>query len=643
MMKYLKISFYALFLLGILGIVSCEDYLDKSPESDIDPTEPFENFRNFQGFTEELYACIPVYTAYSWHNSFNLGEEVYWDQSATTALANMIDRGNYWGWSGEFYSGFKKTDDVVNKVKSTNNQDKGYLWSFCWYGIRKTNIGIENLDLLTDATQEEKDLIAGQLYFFRGWFHLELMKYWGGLPYIDQVLPSDVPIRIPRLTYQETADKVSEDLRKAAELLPVDWDDTEAGTFTKGNNMQRANKIMALAYLGKNLLFAGSPLMNEASGGSATYNEQYCQEAADVLGQALSLSESTGRYGLVPFSEYSNLFYTQNSRGKIPGFSSNGNIQETIFWENATNAATRFRWNQINDYISKDLSQGGYYISPTANYAFDNYGMANGLPINESRDVTLSDAESGYSSEYPWKDRDPRFYNDYVIDGERCSASESLDEGIQFASLYSEGHARNIPSNPGRSNLTGLALTKWRPRLAEKNTESLTMTNNCVVLSLMRLADVYLMYAEATAVGYGVNQSAGTYSKTAVDAINVIRDRAGVGRVASKFTSSLDGFMSEVRRERAVELAFEGHRFADLRRWKLLDKSPYNLKCSLEFERDPEGLTGAALAENYKDAKVLNLSMNVIFERQFTAKHYWFPFVNEDVTIYKEFGQNPGW
>lgn len=635
--KYTNIFTYACFLACVLGIVSCEDFLDKAPESDIGEAEPFKNFRNFQGFTEELYNCIPVYTAYTWHNSFNLGEDVYWAPLAGSIFAHDVDKGNYWTWNS-YGSPFEAnlSAPTGSAVTSTDPKDKGRLWGFSWYAIRKANVGIANLDLLVDATQEEKNLIEGQLYFFRAWFHLELMKYWGGLPYIDEVIPANEPIRIPRLTYQETADKVAADFQKAADLLPVNWDETVAGSqITPGNNMQRANKIMALAYLGKNYLYAGSPLMNEASGGSATYDQEYCQLAAEALGKALSLSESTGRYKLADFSKYSELFYIQNGNNRLPG------LEETIFWENTVGAGSRFRWNQINNYIPKDLSSGGHYISPTANYVFYNYGMANGMPINDQRDITQADAESGYDPQYPWKDRDPRFYKDLILDGERTSANESLQEDIQFASLYSGGRFR--VKDADKANLTGMMLTKFKPRVAEINTESSTMGNNSTVLSLMRLADVYLMYAEATAVGYGVNGTATSYSLSAVDAVNVVRDRAGVGHVATKYTASLNAFMSEVQRERAVELAFEGHRFNDLRRWKLLDKAPYNLKTGLEFERDPNGLSGAALAENYKDAKVLNLSMHTIIERQLTSRHYWFPFMTDDVNIYSGFYQNPGW
>jgi len=117
-----------------------------------------------------------------------------------------------------------------------------------------------------------------------------------------------------------------------------------------------------------------------------------------------------------------------------------------------------------------------------------------------------------------------------------------------------------------------------------------------------------------------------------------VRKRAGVAEVAAKNTASLDNFMSEVRRERAVELSFEGHRFNDLRRWLLLDKAPYNIKTSQEFIRVGEN--------NVKDPsqnQVSNFHEEVILKRNFSEKHYWLPLKKSDTTLYPEFGQNPGW
>jgi hypothetical protein len=155
----------------------------------------------------------------------------------------------------------------------------------------------------------------------------------------------------------------------------------------------------------------------------------------------------------------------------------------------------------------------------------------------------------------------------------------------------------------------------------------------------MRLADIYLMYAEAALMG---NNSTGatstTFSKTPVDAVNVIRARAGMVGVHQKFLGSVDIFLKELIRERAVELAFEGHRFNDLRRWMLLTEAPYTIKTSYEFDR-----FGAFNTEDPTENRIVNMREEVIIERNFTSKHYWLPLKLSDVTLYPEFFQNPGW
>ena len=96
---------------------------------------------------------------------------------------------------------------------------------------------------------------------------------------------------------------------------------------------------------------------------------------------------------------------------------------------------------------------------------------------------------------------------------------------------------------------------------------------------------------------------------------------------------------SELRRERAVELAFEGHRFVDLRRWMLLTERPYTLKKAVFFDRDPRGVD----YDNPQDAHVLNIREEILFERKYQDRHYWLPFLRDDVMMYESFGQNPGW
>lgn len=382
----------------------------------------------------------------------------------------------------------------------------------------------------------------------------------------------------------------------------------------------------------KNYLYAGSPLMNKASGGSATYNAEYCKKAAEAFGQALKLAQSTGKYKLAAWEEYTELMYTYNKNGKLPG------VKETILYEFLGKADSRFRWNQVNDYRPKIIKSTGIKCYPPANYA-DLFGMKNGLPI---ADITKKDNETGYDPEYPFRDRDPRFYKNFVFDGMKCvldGTKVSGDPERQYASLYTDGAFRTKDGTAAAR--TGYMNLKLCSQYA--NDWDGYIDNNCMVLSLMRLTDVYLMYAEAVAEGYGTPQSrAINYDLTALQAINLIRERAGVPEVNGKYTGTTEAFMSEVQRERAIELSFEGHRFHDLRRWLLLDKPPYNQKKAVYFDRDP-AMDDATRFADPTNARVLNLREEVIVQRNYTEKHYWLPFLRDDVDMYASFTQNPGW
>jgi starch-binding outer membrane protein, SusD/RagB family len=622
-----KLVLLVLIVLGTGTLNSCKKYLERSPLADILPTDPYKNFTNFQGFTEELYNCLPLLSTNQNHNCWNLGEDEFWEVGETRLMAYQIDQGNYPAWTSTFYNMFGTGG---NPGDGGGAASKGQLWGLSWYGIRKANLGLANLDKMTDATAEEKNLIAGQLYFFRAFYHHCIMEIWGGIPYLDQVYPSDQLVKLPRLSYQACADKVAADMQKAADLLPVDWDATTVGKVTLGNNNNRINKIMALAYMGKNYLWAGSPLMNRSSTGSSTYNVEYCKKGADALAQALQIIESTGRYTLTPFAQYRDIFYTWNTGGKIPG------LKEAILLENLAGAGGRFRFNQVNDYRPLVIHTTGIKVYPTANYV-DYYGMANGLPITNPEQP---DAESGYDPSYPWRNRDPRFYNDIMIDGEKCvqnGGAVGNNQFRQYASLYTGGLFRTSDGN--KKVWTGYLNSKIVAKLM--NEYDGYRDNNTVVLSLMRLSDVYLLYAEATATGYGTPQSVAAGSGlSAVEAINKVRQRAGVTGVAAKFLGSTTDFLSEVRRERAVELAFEGHRFTDLRRWLLLTERPYTYKKAIEFDR---ALPNAQVYADPRNAKVNNFRETVLLERQLVQRHYWFPFQPSDVNMYSEFKQNPGW
>ncbi len=463
-----------------------------------------------------------------------------------------------------------------------------------------------------EGTQEEKDLLKGQALFFRAWFYFEITRYWGGMPYITRVLSPTESLttsEFDRLTYQETALKMAEDFRAAADLLPNHWDETTVGQATLGDNDQRVNKFFALGYLGKSLLYAASPMMNEEATGNNAFNPELAQKAAEAFGELLQLADETGIYGLQPWDEYMLNFFHPNRQ---PTGGKEAIMLPTIYNH------TRIRWSAIGGTVPSSfaLNSGSNADVPTHNIV-QNYGMANGLPID--------DPESGYDPNDPWTNRDPRFYKVIVKDGDQIHRDKAEDK---FAELYIGGRHRSQINPP---SVTGYYSRKFNNMGPDFNTSMAGRISAYV--PYLRMADVYLMYAEAVlfASEGGTPQStSGNYHMTAADAINAVRNRAQLPNIDPKYTSDQNTFFEEIVRERAVELIFEGARFCDLRRWNRNSDPRYLNKTAIDFDRGPDG-------------KPVNISERVIVTRVAEKKHNWLPIQVGYTKLFEGFPQNPGW
>ncbi|MBR5729510.1 MAG: RagB/SusD family nutrient uptake outer membrane protein [Prevotella sp.] len=658
----------SLLLMAVGTFTSCTDWLDKDPESIVAEDEAFKNYRNFQGYIEEIYNLIPDKEKVNYCSGWNIGDDAVHNPEGYAHIDHQVDLGNYRDW--------------FNNSQFWLNGDRFSLWRSSWYSIRKCNMGIANIKSLV-GTDEERDLLLGQMYFLRAWWHFELMCYFGGLPYIDEAFEATQIPELPRLSFQEAADRCAEDFERAYDLLPMDpqgWDETLAGMQTIGKNDLRINKFMALCYLGKCYLWAGSPLMKEfektKDGGSAQllgassngktydYDVAYCRKAAEALGKALDLvKRGAVSYQLAEYkysdiynhvrdenaeTNYSDIFYTVKQSWKVPG------TCEAIF-RGICSGLNTANWNHAKIFgpkVAGLVAHDKIIHHPTAN-VIDQYGMANGQPIYFVRNGQyVLNPESGWDPEHPFKDRDPRFYHDIVFDGFHyvlsTDALSSEQKKYEYCALYSGGGMRNIADGSS----TGYFIQKLTPHQCNEGDRWYDWDYAFeAYLPYMRLADVYLMYAEAKAA---IATSASdltekpTYctSYSAVDAINALRDRVNssdypMEHVPANLRDTREHFLDEVRRERAVELSFEGFRWNDLQRWLLLTEPPYTMKYSHEFER----LETDAWFKDHdpKDAKVGNFHKEELITRRLESKHYWFPLPDKDIYLYEGFPQNPGW
>ena len=676
-MKYfsnIKSLLYGCLLLLACGasFVSCTDWLDKDPESIVAEDEAFKNYRNFQGYIEEIYNLIPDKEKVNYCTAWNFGDDAVHNPEGFAHMDHQVDLGNYRNWL--------KNNQCWLMGNNFNNRDQS-LWRNSWYCIRKCNLGIQNIKSLV-GTDEERDLLLGQMYFFRAWWHFELICYFGGMPYIDEAFEATQIPELPRLSFQECADRCAEDFERAYDLLPLNWDETLAGMQTSGSNDLRVDKFTALCYLGKCYLWAGSPLMKEMektkNGGAAQllgassngktydYDAKYCAKAAEALGKALDMvNKGQVKYKLAEFKYssiydherdensdpdnfYSDVFYTVKQSWKMPG------AKEAIM-RGAYPGTNSANWNCAKLFgpkVAGLVDHDNIIHHPTANL-IDQYGMANGQPIYLVRNGEyVLNPLSGWDPEHPYKDRDPRFYHDIVFDGfHYVLSTDALNESqkkLEYCDLYTGGAVRDID----HGSSTGYYIQKLVPHQCNQGDRwyEWEFAFQCY-LPYMRLADVYLMYAEArAAIATGVSQlterPSYCMSLSAVDAVNALRDRVNssdypMEHVQPNLRDTREHFIDEVRRERAVELAFEGFRWCDLQRWLLLTEPPYTVKYSHEFER----LETDAWFKDHdpKDARVGNFSKKELITRRFESKHYWFPLPDKDIYLYEGFPQNPGW
>lgn len=661
--KYLFLGVAALAM--SMGFTSCTDYLDKEPDSDVDDEAAFKNFTNFQGFVELNYNCVPNKQSANWCCTFNWGEDEIMNAGGMgdAHFTHSVDLGAYRDWYG--YPG-SQTYLHGDNIDPTSDDKYKHSLEHAWFCIRHCNLGIANLDKMS-GSPDEKNAIAGQLYFFRAWWHFEMMIYFGGIPYIDRPLDGtkESDLSLPRLSFRECAEKCAADFRKAADLLPSDWDKSSVGQRTKGHNDILITRVCALGYLGKVLLWGASPFnVHGASTGANNYNltYQYDKEmaarAADALAEALSdVDQKKCPYVLAEYkytdiydhkqdksaSEtcYSDIFYTMGQNWLMPG-STEAIMRGTKWDANGSNWNFTKIWGpKVNGLVEHDA----VIHMPTANYVNYAYGMANGEPAYIVDNGQLKpNLAGGFDPTHPFKNRDPRFYHDIIFDGFKFinndpAAEDAIYQYLPLQSPNGSDPAAELMRDATSGSRTGYFCQKLVPHQANKYDKGYDNVLN-TYLPYMRLADIYLMYAEAGAAVSGASYSSSKWGHNAEYAINVLRQRVGCDPVSSAYTADQKKFMDEVRRERACELAFEGFRWNDLQRWLLLSEAPYNVKMSQEFRRVGDF---DYKKNDPRDAEVTGWHEEVILTRDFSKQHYLFPFKDDDVFLYSDFSQNPGW
>ncbi|MBD1362686.1 RagB/SusD family nutrient uptake outer membrane protein [Mucilaginibacter sp. ZT4R22] len=443
-------------------------------------------------------------------------------------------------------------------------------WAYYYSTIKSCNIFLANIDQNKTLSADVIARLKAETRFIRAFEHFNLAKWYGDVPLIDKDITADEAKTIARSPKATVIKFVIDELEAAAAALPTkdQIPASENGRITKG---------AALALEARVLLYEGNRMADVAA---------ICEKL--MGGQA-------GAYSLV--SNYSDLF-------------SNPTVNKT---NNESLLSLQYvpsirTWGEFFDFAPRSVGGRVSGMSPTQELV-DSYITLNGKGIN--------DAGSGYVESNPYTNRDPRLTATVVYDKYNWVNGNGTSKTIYIKPGTDPDAGRLDEYNPASqaSSPTGYYWRKYFDPIAQT---SFTSGSN---LHLIRYAEVLLDYAEA-------KQSLGQMDATVWNnTIGLLRRRAGFTDAGALDFPGTADMTNIIRRERRAELAMEGLRTDDIRRWKTAETV----------------LNGFAHGAKFGDAGVDNGYIRAQ-KRQFDpAKNYLWPIPASEIGLDPNLTQNPGY
>ncbi len=463
-------------------------------------------------------------------------------------------------------------------------------WSTLFAAVRRCNTIIS---YLADETYEipssqfnegYRKYYLAQAYIMRAFHNLELIKRYGAIPIITARLEVSHDFsKDKKASFAQCVDFIIADCDRGLEVGSQASPELQ---WQFGSGSAKREMTAAIAWMVKSeaATYAASPLFTESYAGTQKYTweralEITTQALDNCLMAGLALVDLKGNNAAATAENIANFFLANPDSDT-----------ETIFASYEQNSPQRglgYRYSAVPLSGSAQESAGACPTQELVDaYEVTNSTMSTSAPVvdlaNPYTDTNhtlanITDAARalGYSDNTPYANRDPRFYATIYYNGATIG-SNKVESYV--------GGAHQIDANPSniRNTRTGYYLRKFF------NPKSNRSQNLDGYLRSYRMAHLYLNYVEAL---YHVAGATGTYTgsmkpiiapATALEGLNIIRNRVGMPSIAASEVATTEAFELRYRNERRVELAFEGHRFFDVRRWStyssnLLEKTDKHL------------------------------------------------------------------
>ncbi|MCF8378999.1 MAG: RagB/SusD family nutrient uptake outer membrane protein [Bacteroidales bacterium] len=641
-MKFKFIIVY-IFIVGTF-LFSCEDYLDVPRETtEILHEDIFTSYLETKNYLNQVYANIHIFAHSPDQNYAHVG---WWSMYPMAACDEYIHPGSrdgaprmgeeWWFDVDQFNERFCEPDRL--------DHNRWPFWVSTWQAIRAASVVISNASLITDATDKQINEIIGQAYYGRAFTYWYLLAIHGGMPYFKEPIDANDNPDYTRLSYHETVNNIISDLDSAAKYLPSSWEIPGSDPFAT-EDYGRYTSAAAKGLKGRALLFDASPLSyhsDEIMGYPTINNEQErWEKAAEACWEAIEFAEAKG-YELLPGDSlnYKKIFrgewatreylHTITNINRSSGYNINHRELTSMFFPGIL-VGPIYDKNRGVD-VSQDM------VDKFEAVETDGSGnIIRALPIEDAR------SEGFYNDQNPYINRDPRFRYDIIYHGSlkpgygtgRTDTTWNFSRESIKPGFFNDDFDKN---SPFQNNKSGYYTRKYW----QGESEVLYNINGPWTWIIMRMAELYLNYAEAANQAYGPQGRAPGANMTALEALNAIRNRVGMPDVDTRYTGSKESLHERILNERAVELCFEFiNRYTDVRRWRIIETEEYQNTPNIIY------ITSTSDLINYPTGYVYEkrpyMVNNVLYRRTFQLKHYFLPLSKADIQKVPEFRQNPGY
>lgn len=490
---------------------------------------------------------------------------------------------SHMAWEG-WYTNIKL---IANGSYLTTTSVVNNNWAYVYTNIRMTCQFLENIEKCTTLDTAEKEALTGQIRFFLANSYIRLVALYGDVPLIDKVLTEEDAKTQTRTPKAEVLAYAHGQLDQA--IKELDGKALGKGRVTGG----ACKALKARAYLWEN----------------------------DYSNLLSVTSELIGKYSLNTTGEtpYADLF--------------NGNAEDAdeiiLAREHAHTTGSITTGNRLNQaFFLKEMSGGDALraLTPTGSLV-DAYPMADGRLIHENG--------SAYNPKDPYKDRDPRLAQSVIYPTSTIRESKTMTWV-----LYDPESEKSIPGQRYDAKEPSATGYVWKKYCDWSDHAMVQILDGGVDVIYFRYADVLLMHAEALLETKGVAASSEIFG-----IINQLRDRCGGGRVTAANYASEDALRTLVRNERRVELANEGLRFFDIRRWKVAEKTVAVFGEGMNGEVYGAFMRLDGVGATDRTVTVDGVPRRYVETYSFDpSKHYLFPVPSKDIDLTNEsLTQNPGW